>query len=79
MASVIRNCKFCGKEYIVNINNRLYCSVECQRKNANILRKEYHKRTKKKKPENMRTIAEINRKASELGLNYGEYVAKYGV
>lgn len=79
MASTIRNCKLCGKEFIVTTHNRFYCSQQCQRANANKLRAEYHKSAKRKKPENMRTIAEINRKASELGMNYGEYVAKYGV
>lgn len=33
---------------------------------------------KKKLPENMHRIAEINEKAREHGMSYGKYVSKYG-
>ena len=33
---------------------------------------------KKKLPENMHLIAEINQKARDHGMSYGKYIAQYG-
>ena len=67
-----RKCKVCGKEFEVNIHNKAYCSLECKTKV-----KRY--RSKKDKRANIEKITEINRKAKELNMNYGEYVAKFGL
>ena len=68
-----RNCAMCGKKFKTSKHNKYYCSEECKLKNPryrSIL-------TKKKKPKQIESIADINRKALELNMTYGEYVAKY--
>ena len=67
-----KKCRMCGKEFTVSVHNKTYCSFECKSKV-----KRY--RSKKDKRANLEKITEINRRANELNMNYGDYVAKYGL
>lgn len=84
-------CVVCGKE--LTGQQSKYCSSECRYK-AQLERqrgryeKEYKstlteaQETQKKKrvrPRKKLSIADINQLAREEGLNYGQYVAKYGL
>ena len=71
---------------------KAYCSAECRRKAKTKYENEYHKDQYKKpkaevreapkkrgSPKKRLSIADINKLAKEKGLNYGQYVAKYGL
>ena len=63
-------CAWCGKHFDTD-RKRKYCCDECRVK-AN-----RNKPTRRKKPK--LTLAEVNALARKEGLNYGQYVAKYGL
>jgi len=72
-----RNCKICGREFIATHNRTLCCGEECSRINkVTIERLKKQKRmavrnvTKKRQE-----IADINARAKEAGMSYGQYVA----
>jgi ribosomal protein L20 len=81
----------CGKEIFER--KQSYCSPECRYKaqierQRNRYEKEYkstqteaEEKQKKKRgrPRKRLSIADINQLAREEGLNYGQYVAKYGL
>lgn len=80
----IFNCVVCGKKLVGQ--QRQYCSPECQNKAKSKVQyaknKEIYKAFKPKgrvrhKP--AMSLAEVNAKARAEGLNYGQYVAKYGL
>lgn len=84
-------CAVCGKE--ITGQHTKYCSSECRYKaqierQRNRYEKEYkstltetEEKQKKKRgrPRKRLSIADINQLAREEGLNYGQYVAKYGL
>lgn len=81
-----RKCKICGKT--LTGNQRKYCSNECKRKGKSKYEYDYHKDQYKKpkaetKPQKKKkpalSIAEINKLARAEGLNYGQFVGKYGL
>lgn len=71
-----RDCKICGREFIVN-NNRTCCGEECSR--INKVKIERLKKQKRMAVRNVtkkrQEIAAINAKAKEAGMSYGQYVA----
>jgi endogenous inhibitor of DNA gyrase (YacG/DUF329 family) len=74
-----RLCPICKKTFCVGEKqyNKRYCSDEC----LTIAVKDRVKRKKQKSKKKMSTyeeIVEINRRAKALGIEYGDYVAKYG-
>jgi predicted nucleic acid-binding Zn ribbon protein len=84
------HCEICGKK--LEGRKRKYCSAECLRyankKQALILQKDEYKKPKAEvnqepkkrgRPKKKPTLAQINAKARAEGLNYGQYVAKYGL
>lgn len=80
----IFNCIVCGKKLVGR--QRQFCSAECRlkdkAKSQQAKNKEIYKAVKMKprvrhKPK--MSIEEINAKARAEGLNYGQYVAKYGL
>ena len=87
----ILHCLVCGKE--LEGRKRRYCSDECyhkaQLKRQRFLNEVEYKKSKaevkeapKKKrgrPKKKLSIADINKLARAEGLNYGQYVAKYGL
>lgn len=83
----IKYCAICGRE--VEDTKRLYCSPDCsyeamlRRQSAykSIYKKPKAEEPKKKRgrPKKMTSLAEINELARAEGLNYGQYVAKYGL
>ena len=90
-ASDNKNCLVCGKE--LSGRQTKYCSDECRYK-AQIERQrslnyqEYKKpkadvveapKKKRGRPKKKLSIADINKLARAEGLNYGQYVAKYGL
>ena len=62
-------CKWCGKTFISD-RKKKYCSAECRNKAQ-------HPRKSPKKVK--LSLAAINALARAEGLNYGQYVAKYGL
>ena len=73
-------CRICGKEFFSTVDRKFYCSEECYYQSVRNRSKENSLKVKRKKPTtNMEKIAEINRKAVEMGMSYGDYVIKYGL
>ena len=76
-------CAYCGKVFTKNSGPQKFCSKECylsQRRESYdpVKRREERKRRQKPaKPDS--ELARINRQAREIGLSYGQYVARYGV
>lgn len=76
-------CKQCGKLFEANemvFNHKIYCSKECQYEAMKIKQRDrYHNKVKKYRLKEIRKkhdrLAEMNKKAKELGMSYGEYVA----
>lgn len=76
-----RICVTCGKLFYTYSKRAKYCSVQCSRKAyndslkspANVEGKKKRRRTKK-----VPTIREIVVRAEEVGMSYGEYVARMG-
>lgn len=71
---MIKECKNCGKTFNSSLRHRLYCSTMCK-----FEQQRYQSKRKKKGKSNLLTIQNINRKAIELGMTYGEYVSKFGL
>lgn len=73
-----KTCGICGKIF-PGFHSAKYCSDECK---AEAVRRQERARTEKRRelrrPKNM-SIVEIARAARAEGLQYGEYVAKYGL
>lgn len=66
-------CSCCGTIFESD-RRKKYCSVKCQRKAKGSL-----KRAPKQKKKSKLSLAQINELARAEGLNYGPYVAKYGL
>lgn len=78
-------CKICGREFEPKAPNGLYCSVECQKKRHRLdceswkrrYNAEYRQRLKvKKRASNHKELAEISTRCAEMGISYGEAVAR---
>ena len=70
---VVLECLWCGKEFETD-RRRKYCCDKCRQKANNSLKRKPAPRKKV----NL-TLAKINELARAEGLNYGQYVAKYGL
>ena len=71
--AAFKNCKNCGTRFKVSKDRRFYCCDDCRR-----IMGHYRKKQAKIKS-NYNSIAEITRKAMELNMSYGDYVAKFGL
>ena len=73
----IKTCIVCGATFTAR-NDAKYCSRKCLERNRVRVRRKslspngHYKRIKKNG--NMRSIAEMDAKAKELGMSYGQYV-----
>ena len=89
-ATSIKVCEICGKK--LNGFKKKYCSDECRYKSQlerqrnkyetelkSIYSEEKTLKKKRGRPKKKISLAEINKLAREEGLNYGQYVAKYGL
>lgn len=82
MKMIWTSCKQCGKKFQAKTLRERYCCREC-RDQARIERDRYYarihkKKRKRSKPEPAKayeTIEEVQAKARELGLTYGQYEA----
>ena len=75
-----KKCRVCGKEFYSSAERQRYCSEECYRINLCKRQKELRQESKRKrKRNNIQSIEEINRRALELGMTYGDYVSKFGL
>lgn len=82
-------CKICGKLFMPRIANQLCCSSACSEENAKITTRTNYwesKKTKEVKEKKQReqkqkklSIAEINKRAREEHMSYGQYCGKYGL
>ena len=70
-------CAVCGKEFEPNHPQKVCCSPECQIKRDREKVKSFRKTAAKKpKPRDMHKEAvEINAKAREMGMSWGQYMA----
>ena len=79
------NCAYCGSPFIQKNCKQKFCSVSCRDENKKKRFKEnpekysYYKKRKSSRKTKGNAIGEINKKALEEGLTYGQYVAKYGL
>lgn len=74
-------CSYCGTIFESD-RRKKYCSVKCQRKGKGSnkrTRKGSNKCTPKQEKKSKLSLAQINELARAEGLNYGPYVAKYGL
>jgi len=79
-------CEICGKVFMTNKSIKYTCSPECKQKRHNLmLRKNNQARREaikngtipkpvRKKQKKVETLAEVQRKAREAGMSYGQYV-----
>ena len=68
-----KKCIYCGKKLRSKNIKKQFCSADCE----GIYRVVYkmpEKHRKKKLPENMQNIANINEEARKAGMSYGQYV-----
>lgn len=65
---MVKHCRLCGLPFEALKSNQLYCDY---------CRDFLHNSTKKLHTET--SIEEINRKAKELGLSYGQMVQRYNL
>lgn len=65
---MVKHCRLCGLPFEALKSNQLYCDY---------CRDFLHNSTKK--PHSVTSIEEINRKAKELGLSYGQIVQRYNL
>ena len=76
-------CAVCGREFEKTHSRQTICSDECRTlKRKEYMRRNYKKRklkaNAKKRKSASKSIAEIQAEARNLGLSYGEYVARNG-
>ena len=81
----IKKCIICGKEFTSTCKNAMMCSAECKKIRQKETEKLWHKKRYKeiKRSEqlekistNSKTLEEKIKKANELGITYGKYIAK---
>ena len=66
---MITICRHCGKPFEAQSYKNKLCSEECKRERIKLQKQ-------KQKPNNNKSIVEISKKAKEMGLSYGEFVAR---
>lgn len=75
----VKICATCGKEFSPNHPSKVCCSPECQKIREREMAKASWKSSKlvaQKKPVSAeKEIIDINAKAKEMGMTYGQYVA----
>lgn len=78
-------CIFCGKQMSFIKSRKMFCSRQCINKYYNrerydggleMARELLPKRTPYKEPD--LSIAEVQRRAREMGMTYGQYVSRFG-
>lgn len=83
-----KECKGCGKMFIVASRNQAYCTVECRerkrkkrevemykkRKMQKKLKEAEEKKKNKNKEVHLGELAAFNDKAKQMGLTYGQYM-----
>ena len=67
-----RECKFCGIKFEPGCGAQKFCSNTCRIKYNNASR-----RPKKLGANKILSIAEVNARAREMGMHYGDYVAEF--
>ena len=72
-------CEYCGKPFYSYSKRAKYCSAVCARHVYNETMKKPKEETKRRKTKKILTIQEVVRRAEEVGMSYGEYVAKVGI
>lgn len=74
-----KNCKICGKPFVSTSHLARLCGDECrkisQREVAAIAQNKVRKDREKLRL-NHNSIVDINTKARQLGLSYGQYIAR---
>lgn len=75
----IKICATCGKNFSPNHSSKVCCSTECQRIRERKMVRESLKSARQNstnKPKSTeKQIIDINAKAKEMGMTYGQYVA----
>ncbi len=71
-------CNYCGGYYESKDSRKKYCSEECSRKRQRKAATQLARERKLKTTNNNKAVDEINKKAYEKGISYGQYVARYG-
>ena len=78
---MVIKCIICGKEFDAIKSYGKFpktCGAECSNENFKRKAKEYRNKTKNaKKKSNHNDFVDINDKAHELGMSYGQYVALF--
>lgn len=81
-------CEVCGKIFLTAYSRKVVCSLECQDERRKIRAKFYGKRrreaikngthpSKQKKAQiKVETVVEVQKKAREAGMSYGQYMAR---
>lgn len=79
MGKEFRNCKRCGKQFIVMNPQHIYCCTECYDE-SNRPKPQGFKVTSEKQPKYLTGSQEeakkIAKQAWDAGMKYGDYVAK---
>lgn len=63
---MIKTCKYCGKPFSSNLNQRIYCSDECFKKYRKKYKQEWYQRNKKRLDEKRRKKEQPNKELREL-------------
>ena len=73
-------CLLCGRVFIPQEKAQLYCSKACSYEAKLKHRRERRKEmmVRMKLSDNMHMISQINQQARDIGMCYGQYVARYG-
>lgn len=72
-----KTCEVCGKTFYTYSSRAKYCSEKCARKSYNdSMKKPKEEKKRRRITREVLSIKEIVRRADELGMSYGEYVAK---
>ncbi len=76
MANKERSCKQCNLKFKPSCGAQKFCCDNC-RERFNREKLQLEKRSERKRKNEGVTLAEVNAKAREKGLHYGEYVSRY--
>lgn len=81
-------CQYCGKIFLTNMERKTTCSLECSyqrslirqrengRKRREAIREGLLPRPSKPKQKKVATVEEVQKKAREAGMSYGQYMAQ---
>lgn len=78
----VKTCRHCGKKFVAEQVNCVYCSDTCKREHYREYHKNYQKELRqgqKSGPRALprsRSLAEVSRRAKACGMTYGQYVSK---